>query len=370
MSADALTTAAGNVPARNLLGLPGAELAEYFDSLGEKPFRARQLMQWIYQRRVLDFSAMTDLSRNLRERLADTACLDLPAVISRETSADGTRKWLIDVGNEQAVETVLIPEPNRATLCISSQAGCALDCAFCATGSQGFNRNLSAQEILGQVLIASQEAPDSISNVVFMGMGEPLANYDNVVRAVRILLDDFGFGLSRRRVTISTAGLVPQLLRLARECNVALAVSLHATTDELRNRLVPINRIHPIEQLLDACWRYAEVLASRQVTFEYVMLQDVNDSPADARRLAGLLRNRPAKINLIPFNPFPGSQFRCSDSATIDRFSEVLRNSGIVVTIRRARGDDIAAACGQLAGRVNDRRKVRLGEKLSGVASA
>ncbi len=370
MPSDALVTAGSSAGPRNLLGLSPAELVEFFASLGEKPFRARQLMQWIYQRRVHEFDAMTDLSRDLRARLTTGACLDLPAVIAREHSADGTRKWLIDVGAGQAVETVYIPEPNRGTLCISSQAGCALDCAFCATGHQGFNRNLSAHEILGQVLIASAETPDAITNVVFMGMGEPLANYDNVVRVVQLLLDDFAFGLSRRRVTISTAGLVPQLLRLARECNVALAVSLHATTDELRDRLVPINRIHPIDKLLEACWQYAEVLASRQVTFEYVMLAGINDHAADARRLVGLLRNRPAKVNLIPFNPFPGSEFRCSDSVTMDKFTQILRDSGIVATIRRARGDDIAAACGQLAGRVRDRRKVRLGVKLSGVASA
>jgi 23S rRNA (adenine2503-C2)-methyltransferase len=355
---------------RNLLGLPNAELAEFFGALGEKPFRARQLMQWIYQRRVFDFEAMTDLSRDLRGRLAAAACLELPEVLRREDSADGTRKWLISVGEGQAVESVFIPEPNRGTLCISSQAGCALDCAFCATGHQGFNRNLTAPEILGQVLIASAQTDTDITNIVFMGMGEPLANYDNVLRAVRILTDDFGFGLSRRRVTISTAGLVPQLLRLARECNVALAVSLHATTDELRNRLVPINRVHSIDKLLNACWQYAEVLASRHITFEYVMLADINDAAADARRLVGLLGRRPAKVNLIPFNPFPGSAFQCSKPESIDRFVRILRDNGIVATIRRARGDDIAAACGQLAGRVNDRRKVRLGEKLSGVVSA
>jgi len=370
LPSDALTATASSVGPRNLLGLSPAGLVDFFASLGEKPFRARQLMQWVYQRRVLEFDAMTDLSRTLRLRLAEAANLELPSVITREHSADGTRKWLIDVGGAQAVETVFIPEPNRSTLCISSQAGCALDCAFCATGRQGFNRNLRAEEILGQVLIAASEAPDPITNVVFMGMGEPLANYDNVVSVVQLLLDDFAFGLSRRRVTISTAGLVPQLLRLARECNVALAVSLHATTNELRDRLVPINRVHPIETLLDACWNYAEVLASRQVTFEYVMLAGVNDHAADARRLADLLRNRPAKVNLIPFNPFPGSEFLCSDPATIDRFTQILRDSGIVATIRRARGDDIAAACGQLAGRVRDRRKVKLGVKLSGVASA
>jgi 23S rRNA (adenine2503-C2)-methyltransferase len=368
LSADALSSVA--VTPRNLLGLPNAELVEFFAGLGEKPFRARQLMQWMYQRRVLDFDAMTNLSRDLRGRLNSAACLDLPDVLRREDSGDGTRKWLIDVGGGQAVEAVFIPEPNRGTLCISSQAGCAIDCAFCATGQQGFNRNLTAQEILGQVLIASKELPSDITNVVFMGMGEPLANYDNVLRAVRILVDDFGFGLSRRRVTISTSGLVPQLLRLARDCNVALAVSLHGTTDELRNRLVPINRVHPIDKLLDACWQYAQVLASRQVTFEYVMLADVNDSAADARRLVKLLRNRPAKVNLIPFNPFPGAGFTCSSPEAISGFTQILRDNGIVATIRRARGDDIAAACGQLAGRVNDRRKVRLGEKLSGVVSA
>ena len=327
-------------------------------------------MQWVYQRRIMDFAAMTDLSRDLRGRLSSAANLALPEVLSRENSVDGTRKWLIDVGGSQAIEAVFIPEPNRGTLCISSQAGCAIDCAFCATGQQGFNRNLTAQEILGQVIIARDEVPTEITNVVFMGMGEPLANYDNVLRAVRILVDDFGFGLSRRRVTISTSGLVPQLLRLARDCNVALAVSLHATTDEQRNRLVPINRLHPINALLDACWEYAEVLASRQVTFEYVMLADINDSTADAKRLVGLLRNRPAKVNLIPFNPFPGAAFSCSAPEVIERFTRILRDNGIVATIRRARGDDIAAACGQLAGRVKDRRKVRLGEKLSGVVSA
>jgi 23S rRNA (adenine2503-C2)-methyltransferase len=369
LPADAINAAAAPAP-RNLLGLPNAELVDFFGELGEKPFRARQLMQWIYQRRVLDFDAMTDLSRELRARLSAAACLALPEVLQREDSADGTRKWLIDVGGGQAVESVFIPEPGRGTLCISSQAGCAIDCAFCATGHQGFNRNLTAQEILAQVLIAREQTETDITNIVFMGMGEPLANYDNVLRVVRILVDDFGFGLSRRRVTISTSGLVPQLLRLAGDCNVALAVSLHATTDALRNQLVPINRLHPIGRLLDACWQYAQVLASRHITFEYVMLADLNDSAADAKRLVKLLRNRPAKVNLIPFNPFPGADFTCSRPETIDQFARILRDSGIVATIRRARGDDIAAACGQLAGRVHDRRKVRLGEKLSGVVSA
>jgi 23S rRNA (adenine2503-C2)-methyltransferase len=343
--------AAGGGRRTNLLGLPPERLAEFFVTLGEKPYRARQIMRWVYQRGVADFSAMTDLSAKLRARLDDIAEIATPTVLRHEHSADGTRKWLLDVGANQAVETVFIPEPNRATLCISSQAGCALDCAFCATGRQGFNRNLDIAEILGQVVHARREvAPVEITNIVFMGMGEPLANYRNVVPVAKLLLDDLAFGLSRRRVTIS---------------NTALAVSLHAPTDELRDRLVPINRVHPIAELLDACWRYAEGLASRQITFEYVMLDRVNDGPAEARQLVRLLKGRPAKVNLIPFNPFPDAGFACSTPEAIDRFWQTLRSAGIVATIRRPRGDDIAAACGQLAGRVRDRRRVRLGEKLS-----
>jgi 23S rRNA (adenine2503-C2)-methyltransferase len=351
----------------NLLGLSREELEDFFDGLGQRPYRARQIMQWLYQRRVLDFDAMTDLSKDLRRTLVETAQVELPGVVSVEHSADGTRKWLLDVGRGQAVETVFIPEPNRGTLCISSQAGCVLDCAFCATGSQGFNRNLTSAEILGQVVLASMElAPIQISNVVFMGMGEPLANYKHVLPVVKLLIEDLAFGLSRRRVTISTAGLVPQMRRLAEDCNVALAVSLHAPFDALRDELVPINRRHPIAELLDACWRYAEVIASRQITFEYVMLDGVNDSPAAARELARLLEGRPAKVNLIPFNAFPGSEYRCSSPAAIDAFWQVLKKAGLVATIRRPRGDDIAAACGQLAGRVQDRRAVRLSERLHG----
>jgi 23S rRNA (adenine2503-C2)-methyltransferase len=366
LSANPLTLDAAGAGRRNLIGLPPDDLAEFFETLGEKPYRARQIMRWVYQRNVVDFDAMTDLSIKLRARLGETAALTTPAVLRSEHSADGTRKWLLDVGASQAVECVFIPEPNRGTLCISSQAGCALDCAFCATGKQGFNRNLTMAEILGQVVHARREiAPVEITNVVFMGMGEPLANYRNVVPIVKLLLDDRAFGLSRRRVTISTAGLVPQILRLGEECNTALAVSLHAPTDELRDRLVPINRIHPIAELLDACWRYAEGLASRQITFEYVMLDRVNDAPAEARELVRLLRGRPAKVNLIPFNPFPDASFVCSTPEAIESFWQTLRSAGIVATIRRPRGDDIAAACGQLAGRVRDRRRVRLGEKLS-----
>jgi 23S rRNA (adenine2503-C2)-methyltransferase len=369
LSANPLTIGPQASPATpskpNLLGLSKAELGAFMAAIGQRPYRARQLMQWMHQRHVLDFDAMTDLSVELRAVLKSTADLAAPELIREERSDDGTIKWLLDVGQGQAVEAVMIPEPRRRTLCISSQAGCALDCAFCATGRQGFNRNLTAAEILGQVAFASAAiAPDSISNIVFMGMGEPLANYRNVLTVIQLLLDDQAYGLSRRRVTISTAGLVPQIQRLAEDCNVALAVSLHAPTDELRNDLVPINRRHPIEELLEACWKYSEVIASRQITFEYVMLDGVNDSLDEARALIRLLRGRPAKLNLIPFNSFPGSPFRCSTQSKMDAFWQALNAAGIVTTFRRPRGDDIAAACGQLAGRVDDRRRVRLSDKL------
>jgi 23S rRNA (adenine2503-C2)-methyltransferase len=370
LSANALTIEPSRPGKPNLLGMSGEELLAFVESIGQRPYRARQLMHWMHRRHVLDFEAMTDLSVGLRDELKSIASLATPAVLREERSDDGTIKWLLDVGGNQAVETVMIPEPKRVTLCISSQAGCALDCAFCATGQQGFNRNLSAAEILGQVAFASAAtAPLAISNVVFMGMGEPLANYRNVLSAARLLLDDHAYGLSRRRITISTAGLVPQLKRLGEDCNVALAVSLHAPTDELRNVLVPINRRHPIAELLDACWQYASVLASRQVTFEYVMLDGVNDGVEQARALIRLLRGRPAKVNLIPFNSFAGSPYRCSSQSAMDAFWRTLNAAGIVTTFRRPRGDDIAAACGQLAGRVDDRRRVRLADRL-GVPSS
>jgi 23S rRNA (adenine2503-C2)-methyltransferase len=351
----------------NLIGLAGRDLEEFFDGLDERPYRARQLLGWLYQRGVLDFGQMTDISLKLRKRLELIASLSLPDVIREEGSVDGTRKWLLDVGSGQAVETVFIPEPGRSTLCISSQAGCAMDCSFCATGKQGFNRNLTAAEILGQVLIARRAlgAETPLTNIVFMGMGEPLANYRNVIPVVKLLVDDYAFGLSRRRVTISTAGLVPQIRRLSKDCNVALAVSLHAPDNALRDELVPINRRHPIEELLDACWEYADCLASRQVTFEYAMLRDVNDDVSHARALVRLLRGRPAKVNLIPFNAFPGTRYECSPAAKIEAFSSVLRTAGIVATTRKTRGDDIAAACGQLAGQVKDRTVSRLGAKLT-----
>ena len=358
----------------NLFGLPRQQMEAFFAELGEKPFRARQIMQWLYRQGVHDFSAMTDLSKSLRSRLADIAELHVPEIIVEQRSSDDTRKWMLGMDGAQGIETVFIPETARGTLCISSQVGCVLDCSFCSTGQQGFNRNLSTAEIIGQVWLANRELgyrPDEdriVTNVVFMGMGEPLANYRNVVPALDILTDDFGFGLSRRRVTLSTSGLVPMLERLGEDCNVALAVSLHAPDNALRNQLVPINRKHPIEELLDACWRYADEVYGRFITFEYVMLDGVNDSPAQARDLARLMRGRPGKVNLIPFNPFPGTHYRRSPVAAIEKFREVLLQAGVRATIRKTRGDDIDAACGQLAGRVNDRTRVRLGKKMIQIA--
>ncbi len=373
----------------NLLGLPRPALEAYVAQLGSKPFRARQLMNWIYKRGAGSFADMTDLAKELRARLTAAAEVRAPQIVSVQRSADGTRKWLLKADAAQAFEMVFIPEPDRGTLCISSQVGCALDCSFCATAQQGFNRNLSTAEIVGQVWLAARElereeqqrlgagAPTApaapgderhVTNVVLMGMGEPLANFRNVVPALDILLDDFGFDLSRRRVTLSTSGLVPQIYRLAEETNVALAVSLHAPDDALRNELVPINRKHPIAQLLQACWHYLDEGNGRSVTFEYVMLDGVNDSPAQARALARLLKGHPAKVNLIPFNTFPGTRYRCSSVSAIQRFRDELLQRGLLATIRRTRGDDIDAACGQLAGRVIDRTTVRLGNKLIGVA--
>jgi 23S rRNA (adenine2503-C2)-methyltransferase len=354
----------------NLLGLTRTGLEAFVVGMGEKPFRARQLMKWLYRRAVGDFEAMTDLGKDFRRRLAEHAEVRTPGIVTSQSSADGTRKWLLKLESGQAIEMVFIPEPGRGTLCISSQVGCMMDCTFCSTGQQGFNRNLDAAEIVGQVWLANRElgySPDGdrvITNVVFMGMGEPLSNYRNVVPAAEVMMDDLGLDLSRRRVTVSTSGLVPQMYRIADETNVALAVSLHAPNDELRNRLVPINRVHPIAELLDACWKYAECLASRQITFEYVLLDGVNDSPAHAKQLVRLLRGRPAKVNLIPFNAFPESEFRCSTPRAIDEFWKTVRDAGIITTVRRPRGDDIAAACGQLAGRVHDRQRVRLGDRV------
>ena len=361
----------------NLLGLPRPELERFVADLGSKPFRARQLMHWIYKRGEASFERMTDLAKAFRAQLAQRGCVQPPEVIATQRSADGTRKWLLRADGSQAFEMVYIPEPDRATLCISSQVGCALDCAFCSTAQQGFNRNLTTAEIVGQVWLANRELAGTVAdlareravtNVVLMGMGEPLANFRNVVPALDIFLDDFGFDLSRRRVTLSTSGLVPQIYKLAERSNVALAVSLHAPDDDLRNELVPINRRHPIGELLEACWHYIDERNGRSVTFEYVLLEGVNDSRADALKLARLLAGHPAKVNLIPFNPFPGTRFRRSPPQAVQRFRDELIRRGVLATVRRTRGEDIDAACGQLAGRVIDRTTVRLGSRTFGVA--
>jgi len=361
----------------NLLGLPKAELEAFVGAMGNKPFRARQLMQWIYKRGECDVAAMTDLAKDFRAGLADRVEIAVPQIVKTQVASDGTRKWLLSGGNGQAFETVYIPEEDRGTLCISSQVGCVLDCTFCSTAQQGFNRNLTTAEIVGQVWLANRELAGEagwrtgddriITNIVLMGMGEPLANFRNVVPAIQIFLDDLGFDISRRRVTLSTSGLVPQIYKLAEEVNCALAVSLHAPNDELRSQLVPINRKHNIAELLDACWHYLDEQNGRSVTFEYVMLDGVNDQPEHARELAQLLHGKPAKLNLIPFNPFPGTQYRRSPQAVIERFRDELMRRDIIVTIRKTRGDDIDAACGQLAGQVTDRTTVRLGSKTFGL---
>ena len=345
----------------NLLDLDAAGLARYFADLGEKPFRARQLKRWMHRFGEADFSRMTDIARPLRDKLAGIAEVRAPKVVADQVSTDGTRKWLIDVDGKNSVETVFIPEEDRGTLCVSTQAGCALDCAFCSTGKQGFNRNLEVAEIIGQLWLANRalgrdpKGERIISNVVLMGMGEPLANFDNTVTALKLMLDDDAYGLSRRRVTLSTSGMVPQIDRLAEACPVALAVSLHAPDNALRDVLVPINRKWPLEQLLPACRRYLEHAPRDFVTFEYVMLDDVNDRPEQARQLIELTREVPCKFNLIPFNPFPNTEFRRSTAEAIRRFAGILGDSGLVTTIRKTRGGDIDAACGQLAGDIEDK---------------
>jgi len=358
----------------NLLGLPRPQLEEWILERGGKPFRARQLFHWLYRRGVTQFDEMTDLAKVFRDQLNAEAHVSLPQIVTRQNAADGTIKWMLRADDTQAFEMVYIPDGTRSTLCISSQVGCAMDCTFCSTAQQGFNRNLTAAEIVGQVFLAQQElgfqAGDNrlISNVVLMGMGEPLANFRNVVPALRVLLDEIGFDFSRRRLTLSTSGLVPQMYKLAEETNVALAVSLHAPDDELRSQLVPINRLHPIAELLQACWHYIDEQNGRSVTFEYVMLDGINDSPAQARALARLLKGHPAKVNLIPFNPFPGTQYRRSRPEAISVFLEQVLQGGVMATVRRTRGDDIDAACGQLVGRVIDRTTARLGAKRIPIA--
>ncbi|MDQ3796457.1 MAG: 23S rRNA (adenine(2503)-C(2))-methyltransferase RlmN [Pseudomonadota bacterium] len=346
----------------NLLGLPRARLEEFFVAHGEVPFRAVQVMKWIHHHGVKDFAAMTDLSLQSRFLLHEVAEVTVPECVMEQTSADGSIKWLLRLDDENAIETVFIPERGRGTLCVSAQVGCALDCTFCSTARQGFNRNLSAAEIIAQLWFARQalrsrpKCSTGVTNVVMMGMGEPLLNFDNVVDAIRLMMDDHAYGIGKRKVTLSTSGVVPALDRLKDTVDVSLAVSLHAPDDALRTRLVPLNRKYPIHELLAACRRYVAGKERKvSVTFEYVMLDAVNDSQTHARQLARLLRGIPAKVNLIPFNPFPGSLYRRSNPATIDRFRAVLQACGVVTVTRRPRGEDIDAACGQLAGRVRDR---------------
>jgi 23S rRNA (adenine2503-C2)-methyltransferase len=336
----------------------------FFTELGEKAFRASQVMKWIYHYGIDDFEAMTNLSKALRTQLAAQAEVRLPQVMLDQPSRDGSRKWVLRLADGNAVETVFIPDGERGTLCVSSQVGCALNCSFCSTARQGFNRNLEAADIIGQVVVAHRELgiPKNkgervITNVVLMGMGEPLLNFDNVVTAMRLMLDDLGFGLSKRRVTLSTAGVVPAIDQLREVLDVSLAVSLHAPNDALRDELVPINRKYPIRELLDACTRYVEGKPHRRITFEYVMLAGVNDSPAHARELVRTLRGVPAKVNLIPFNPFPEGPYQRSSQAVIDHFRDILMKGDLITVTRKTRGDDIAAACGQLVGMVKDRTR-------------
>ncbi len=352
----------------NLLGFDLPGLAAYCEQLGEKKFRATQLFRWIHQKGASDFEQMSDLAKSLREKLGGRAFIRGLDVISEHVSTDGTIKWLFDVGAGNAVEAVFIPEDDRGTLCISSQAGCAVGCRFCSTGHQGFSRNLTTAEIVAQLWFAEhslrkRQNTDErvISNVVMMGMGEPLQNYDQLVPALKIMLDDHGYGLSRRRVTVSTSGVVPMIDRLREDCPVALAVSLHAPTDPLRDQLVPLNKKYPVAELLDACNRYLEKAPRDFITFEYCMLQEVNDSPEQARELVRLLKNKVScKVNLIPFNPFPASGLTRSTNARVQAFAEVLIQAGIVTTVRKTRGDDIDAACGQLAGEVQDRTRAHI----------
>lgn len=328
----------------------------FFHDLDESKFRSTQVMKWIYHHGIIDFDQMTNLSKTLRHKLHDTASISLPKIANTDTSEDGTVKWLLQIDEQNFIETVLIPEPDRITLCISSQAGCPLDCQFCATAKQGFNRNLNVSEIISQVLIAKKILNDDskrrLTNIVFMGMGEPLLNYDNILTAIKILTDDGGFGLARRKVTISTSGIVPAIKRLATESDVSLAVSLHAGNDELRNQLVPINRSYPLADLLKACKYYSQQRNHEPITIEYVMLDGVNDSIQDAKNIVRYLKTLPAKINLIPFNHFKGSHYKCSSPSAIEQFKQILMKAGFITITRRPRGQDINAACGQLAGQI------------------
>ena len=377
----------------NLLDFDAKNLTGFCGEIGERPFRAKQLLRWIHQSGEADFDGMSNLAKVLREKLSATAVVKPPEVISEHISTDGTRKWLMNVGSGNGIEAVFIPESRRSTLCVSSQVGCALACTFCSTGRQGFNRNLGVAEIIGQLWWANKalattkeevvsennsiseikqvrpaEHNYKVSNVVMMGMGEPLANFENVVSALDLMLDDNAYGLSRRRVTVSTSGLVPAMDRLSERCPVALAVSLHAPNDMLRDELVPINKKYPLKELLASCQRYLKTAPRNFITFEYIMLAGINDSISQARELVKLVKDTPCKFNLIPFNPFPNSGYKCSSSEAIRQFRDVLMQAGLISTVRKTRGDDIDAACGQLAGRVLDRTR-RTNQGVMEVAS-
>ena len=347
----------------NLLDFDEAGLRGFFESIGEKPFRAQQILKWVFHHAETDFGAMTDLGVALRQKLDSIAEIKLPEILQEQRSIDGTVKWLIGFRGGNAVETVYIPEPRRGTLCVSSQVGCALNCSFCATGAQGFARNLTTSEIIGQVWLAAQalgherNGQRQITNIVMMGMGEPLLNFDAVVPALSLMRSDLGFGFAAKRVTVSTAGLVPGIERLRESIDVALAVSLHSPVDEVRTGLVPLNRKYPIAELMQACRDYVSEKHKRTVTFEYTLIDGVNDHPEHARKLVKLLRTVPSKLNLIPFNPFPGTQYRCSSQDSITRFQEIVMQGGLIATVRKTRGEDIDAACGQLVGKVQDRTK-------------
>ena len=358
----------------NLLGLNQKKLEDFFISIDEKPFRAAQVLKWIHQRGISDFSQMTDLSKDLRTKLENSCVVEAPEVIYEKTSKDGTRKWVVSVGDKDLIEMVLIPEKNRATLCVSSQVGCAVDCSFCATGKQGFSRNLNLAEIIGQVWVAANSygvprSPNErhITNVVMMGMGEPLLNFDPVVDAMNLMMDDNAYGLSKRKVTLSTSGIVPRIDDLGKVTDVALTISLHAPNDQLRNQLVPINKKYPIQELIDSVKRYVDGCSDKRVTtIEYILIEDVNDSLELAEELCELLRQLPCKINLIPFNSFSESEYKTPSGNRVRRFQTYLQDNGYVTTIRSTRGDDIMAACGQLVGQVNDktRKKERIERKL------
>lgn len=348
----------------NLLGLDRKALQAYFVSVGEKPYRADQVLKWIHFNGVNDFQAMTNISKALRQTLSETAEIAVPQVIYENTASDGTHKWLLRLNDGNCIETVFIPEKTRGTLCISSQVGCILNCDFCSTGKQGFNRNLSTAEIISQLWIAIRKLSQNngihdhaVTNVVMMGMGEPLLNFDNVVPALDLMLDDFAYGLSKRRVTVSTAGVVPAMLQLRAATDVALAVSLHAPNDELRNKIVPLNKKYPLKELMAVCREYFKEDKRRSITMEYVMLDGVNDTPQHARQLIKILDGVRAKMNLIPFNPFPHTSYQRSKPEAIDQFRDILMKAGLNTTIRRTRGDNIDAACGQLVGEVKDRTR-------------